>query len=82
MLMQRNSTYSIKIAKIEVDHRPTQIPMISLVLFEYGAKDKAFKKYVRKSPKVQYHLAMIYKSNNEDKKSSTYKRRIALVFMN
>jgi hypothetical protein len=43
-----------------------------LVLFEYGAKDKeiAEKYVVGKSfePKVQYHLAMIYKSNNEDKK--------------
>jgi hypothetical protein len=24
----KDSTFSIKIAKIEVDHRPTQIPMI------------------------------------------------------
>jgi hypothetical protein len=45
-----------------------------LVLFEYGAKDKALeiaeKVCSRESfePKVQYHLAMIYKSNNEDKK--------------
>jgi hypothetical protein len=38
-----------------------------------GQKDKALeiiKVCSRKSfePKVQYHLAMIYKSNNEDKK--------------
>jgi hypothetical protein len=28
MLMQKKQHLSIKIAKIEVDHRPTQIPMI------------------------------------------------------
>jgi hypothetical protein len=51
-----------------------------LVLFEYGAKDKALEiaEYVvGKSfePKA-IPYAMIYKSNNEDKKSSTYKEEL------
>jgi predicted fused transcriptional regulator/phosphomethylpyrimidine kinase len=59
-----------------------------LVLFEYGAKKIALeiakKVCSRKSfePKVQYHLAMIYKSNNEDQKVAPIKGRITLVFMN
>jgi hypothetical protein len=72
MLMQRNSTYSIKIAKIEVDHRPTPDSYDLLAWSYLNRKDKALEiaKYVvGKSfePKV-HHLAMIYKSNNEDKK--------------
>jgi hypothetical protein len=53
-----------------------------LVLFEYGAKKIALeiakKVCSRKSfePKVQYHLAMIYKSNNEDQKVAPIKEEL------
>jgi hypothetical protein len=51
-----------------------------LVLFEYGAKDKALEiaeKYVVGNHLSQRYntIAMIYKSNNEDK-SSTYKEEL------
>jgi hypothetical protein len=56
-----------------VDHRPTDsYDLLAWSYLNMGQRIKALeKKYVvGKSfePKVQYHLAMIYKSNNENKK--------------
>jgi tetratricopeptide (TPR) repeat protein len=75
---------ALKIAKIEVDHRPTpdSYDLLAWSYLNMGQKDKALeiaKKYVvGKSfePKVQYHLAMIYKSNNEDKKVAPIKEEL------
>ncbi|QKJ63946.1 tetratricopeptide repeat protein [Flavobacterium sp. M31R6] len=63
---------ALEIAKVEIDHRPTpdSYDLLAWSYLNLGQKKKALEiaqKYVAgKSfePKVQYHLAMIYKSNN------------------
>ncbi|PVX47447.1 tetratricopeptide repeat protein [Flavobacterium sp. 103] len=63
---------ALEIAKVEIDHRPTpdSYDLLAWSYLNLGQKKKALEiaqKYVvGKSfePKVQYHLAMIYKSNN------------------
>ncbi|MEZ7506466.1 hypothetical protein [Flavobacterium sp. Arc2] len=75
---------ALEIAKIEVDHRPTpdSYDLLAWSYLNMGQKDKALeiaKKYVvGKSfePKVQYHLAMIYKSNNEKQKVAPIKEEL------
>ncbi|WP_339920690.1 hypothetical protein [uncultured Flavobacterium sp.] len=75
---------ALEIAKIEVDHRPTpdSYDLLAWSYLNMGQKDKALeiaKKYVvGKSfePKVQYHLAMIYKSNNENQKVAPIKEEL------
>ncbi|CAM2943353.1 tetratricopeptide repeat protein [Flavobacterium frigoris] len=74
--VKETASKALEIAKIEVDHRPTpdSYDLLAWSYLNVGQKDKALaiaKKYVvGKSfePKVQYHLAMIYKSNNENQK--------------
>jgi len=63
---------ALEIAKIEVDHRPTpdSYDLLAWSYLNLGQNKKALeiaqKHVVGKTfePKVQYHLAMIYKSNN------------------
>jgi tetratricopeptide (TPR) repeat protein len=63
---------ALEIAKIEIEHRPTpdSYDLLAWSYFNLGENKKALqiaqKHVVGKSfePKVQYHLAMIYKSNN------------------
>lgn len=80
---------ALEIAKIEINHRPTpdSYDLLAWAYLNLGQNKKALeiaqKHVVGKSfePKVQYHLAMIYKSNNimeqvepikEELLSSTY----------
>jgi tetratricopeptide (TPR) repeat protein len=75
---------ALEIAKIEVDRRPTpdSYDLLAWSYLNMGQKDKALeiaKKYVvGKSfePKVQYHLAMIYKYNNENQKVAPIKEEL------
>ena len=75
---------ALEIAKIEVDHRPTpdSYDLLAWSYLNMGQNGKALeiaKKYVvGKSfePKVQYHLAMIYKSNNENEKVAPIKEEL------
>jgi tetratricopeptide (TPR) repeat protein len=79
-----NASKALEIAKVEVDHRPTpdSYDLLAWSYLNIGQKDKALeiaKKYVvGKSfePKVQYHLAMIYKSNNEIQKVAAIKEEL------
>lgn len=67
-----NASKAVSIAKIEVDHRPTpdSYDLLAWSYLNIGQPKKALKiaqaHVVGKShePKVQYHLAMIYKANN------------------
>ena len=64
---------AVKIAKIEVDHRPTPVSydLLAWSYFNAGENEKGLEianKYVDgKSfePELNYHLAVIYKANNE-----------------
>jgi tetratricopeptide (TPR) repeat protein len=75
---------ALEIAKIEVDHRPTpdSYDLLAWSYLNMGQKEKALaiaKKYVvgkSSEPKVQYHLAMIYKSNNEYQKVAPIKEEL------
>ncbi len=75
---------ALEIAKVEVDHRPTpdSYDLLAWAYLNVGEKAKALaiaqKHVVGKTfePKVQYHLAMIYKSNNEVQKVETIKEEL------
>jgi tetratricopeptide (TPR) repeat protein len=75
---------ALEIAKVEVDHRPTpdSYDLLAWSYLNMGQKEKALaiaKKYVvgkSSEPKVQYHLAMIYKSNNEYQKVAPIKEEL------
>ena len=64
---------ALEIAKVEVEHRPTPVSydLLAWSYYNLGDKQKALEiaqKYVEgKSfePKLNYHLAMIYKANNK-----------------
>lgn len=79
-----NATKALEIAKIEVDHRPTP-DSYNLLAWSYlntGESKKALEiakaHVIGKSfePKVQYHLAMIYKANNEMQKVAPIKEEL------
>ncbi len=69
---KETASKALEIAKIEIEHRPTpdSYDLLAWSYFNLGENKKALqiaqKHVVGKSfePKVQYHLAMIYKSNN------------------
>jgi tetratricopeptide (TPR) repeat protein len=75
---------ALEIAKIEVDHRPTpdSYDLLAWSYLNLGQNKKALEiaqKYVvgqSFEPKVQYHLAMIYKSNNSIEKVEPIKEEL------
>ncbi|CAN1512987.1 NrfG FOG, TPR repeat [Flavobacteriaceae bacterium] len=75
---------ALEIAKIEVDHRPTpdSYDLLAWSYLNLGQNTKALEiaqKYVvgqSFEPKVQYHLAMIYKSNNSIEKVEPIKEEL------
>ena len=81
---KQNAAKALEIAKIEVDHRPTpdSYDLLAWSYLNVGQKEKALaiaKQYVvGKSfePKVQYHLAMIYKANNDLEKVKPIKKEL------
>ena len=76
---------ALDIAKIEVDHRPTadSYDLLAWSYLNVGEPKKALeiaqRHVVGKSfePKVQYHLAMIYKSNNLAAKIAPIKQELS-----
>ncbi|MEM8521883.1 hypothetical protein [Flavobacterium sp. PL12] len=76
---------ALDIAKIEVDHRPTadSYDLLAWSYLNVGEPKKALeiaqRHLVGKSfePKVQYHLAMIYKSNNLAAKIAPIKQELS-----
>lgn len=78
------ATKALEIAKIEVEHRPTpdSYDLLAWAYFNLGKHKKALeiaeKHVVGKSfePEVQYHLAMIYKSNDLIPKSDEIKEEL------
>jgi Tfp pilus assembly protein PilF len=81
---KKTASKALEIAKIEVDHRPTadSYDLLAWSYYNLGENKKSLeiaKKYVvGKSfePKVQYHLAMIYKSNNLTQKTAFIKEEL------
>lgn len=81
---KETASKALEIAKIEVDHRPTP-DSYNLLAWSYlnmGENKKALEivnKFVigkTYEPHAQYHLAMIYKSNNELKKVAPIKKEL------
>lgn len=78
---KETASKALEIAKIEVDRRPTpdSYDLLAWSYLNVGQKSKALeiaKKYVvgkTAEPHVQYHLAMIYKANNENEKVAPIK---------
>jgi tetratricopeptide (TPR) repeat protein len=81
---EANATKALEIAKVEVDHRPTpdSYDLLAWSYLNMGQSKKALEiakaQVVGKSfePKVQYHLAMIYKANNEIDKVAPIKEEL------
>jgi Flp pilus assembly protein TadD len=81
---KETASKALEIAKIEVDHRPTpdSYDLLAWSYFNLGESKKALaiaQKYVAgKSfePNVQYHLAMIYKSNKLVEKVQPLKQEL------
>lgn len=79
-----NAAKALEIAKIEVDHRPTpdSYDLLAWSYLNTGESKKALEiakaHVIGKSfePKVQYHLAMIYKANNEMQKVAPIKEEL------
>lgn len=79
-----NAKKALEIAKIEVDHRPTpdSYDLLAWSYLNVGQHKKALEiakaHVIGKSfePKVQYHLAMIYKANNEIEKVTPIKKEL------
>ena len=75
---------ALEIAKIEIDHRPTpdSYDLLAWSYLNLGENKKALeiaqKHVVGQSfePKVQYHLAMIYKSNKQVEKVQPIKEEL------
>ena len=86
LFAQEKSTASkaLAIAKVEVEHRPTPVSydLLAWSYFNLGDKQKALEiaqKYVEgKSfePKLNYHLATIYKANNNSDKVWSIKEEL------
>ncbi|MFV5699293.1 tetratricopeptide repeat protein [Flavobacterium sp. ZT3R17] len=86
---KQTASKALEIAKIEIDHRPTpdSYDLLAWSYLNLGENKKALeiaqKHVVGQSfePKVQYHLAMIYKSNKEaDKVLSIKKELLSSVY--
>ncbi|UQD57184.1 hypothetical protein [Flavobacterium sp. K5-23] len=81
---KENAAKALEIAKIEVDHRPTpdSYDLLAWSYLNVGQHKKALEiakaHVIGKSfePKVQYHLAMIYKANNEMEKVEPIKKEL------
>jgi tetratricopeptide (TPR) repeat protein len=81
---KETASKALEIAKIEVDHRPTpdSYDLLAWSYLNVGENKKALEiaqKYVDErsfEPKVQYHLAMIYKSNNLTQKVKPIKEEL------
>ncbi|MFV8376115.1 tetratricopeptide repeat protein [Flavobacterium sp. LB1P71] len=81
---KQTASEALEIAKIEIDHRPTpdSYDLLAWSYFNLGESKKALeiaqKHVVGKSfePKVQYHLAMIYKSNKQVEKVQPIKEEL------
>ncbi|MCW2118450.1 hypothetical protein [Flavobacterium sp. 7A] len=79
------ATKALEIAKVEVDHRPTpdSYDLLAWSYLNTGDAKKALaianEKVVGKShePHIQYHLAMIYKANNEIDKVIPLKKELS-----
>ncbi|NDP28776.1 MAG: hypothetical protein GZ087_15345, partial [Flavobacterium sp.] len=83
---KKTASKALEIAKVEIDHRPTpdSYDLLAWSYLNLGQNKKALeiaqKFVVGKSfePKVQYHLAMIYKSNNIIEKVKPIKEELLL----
>lgn len=81
---KKTAPKALEIAKIEVEHRPTadSYDLLAWSYLNLGQNKKALEialnHVVGKSfePKVQYHLAVIYKSNNLSEKSAPIKKEL------
>ena len=81
---KQNTSKALEIAKIEVNHRPTpdSYDLLAWSYLNIGQNKKALEiaqnHVVGKShePKVQYHLAMIYKANNLAQKATPIKEEL------
>ncbi|MFV5687951.1 tetratricopeptide repeat protein [Flavobacterium sp. ZT3R25] len=81
---KQTASKALEIAKIEIDHRPTpdSYDLLAWSYFNLGENKKALeiaqKHVVGQSfePKVQYHLAMIYKSNKQVEKVQPIKEEL------
>ena len=81
---KKTAQKALEIAKLEVDHRPTadSYDLLAWSYLNVGENKKALeiaqRHVVGKSfePKVQYHLAMIYKSNNLASKTKPIKKEL------
>lgn len=81
---KETASKALEIAKVEVDHRPTpdSYDLLAWSYLNSGENKKALEiaqnHVVGKSfePKVQYHLAMIYKSNNLAQKTKPIKEEL------
>ncbi len=81
---KQTSTKALELAKVEVEHRPTPVSydLLAWSYFNLGDKQKALEieqKYVEgKSfePKLNYHLATIYKANNQLNKVEPIKQEL------
>ncbi|MFV8345757.1 tetratricopeptide repeat protein [Flavobacterium sp. ZB4P13] len=81
---KKTASKALEIAKIEVEHRPTadSYDLLAWAYLNVGENKKALEivqnHVVGKSfePKVQYHLAMIYKSNNLALKTKPIKEEL------
>ena len=80
----KTTAKALEIAKIEVNHRPTpdSYDLLAWSYYNMGDSKKALEiaqKYVvGKSfePKLNYHLAMIYKANNDNDKIAPIKKEL------
>lgn len=81
---EKTAAKALEIAKIEIDHRPTpdSYDLLAWSYYNLGDSKKALEiaqKYVvGKSfePKLNYHLAMIYKANNDIKEIEPIKKEL------
>lgn len=81
---KQSTSKALEIAKIEVNHRPTpdSYDLLAWSYLNIGQNKKALEiaqnHVVGKShePKVQYHLAMIYKANNLAQKATPIKEEL------
>ncbi|PRZ20650.1 tetratricopeptide repeat protein [Flavobacterium granuli] len=82
--VKETASKALAIAKIEVNHRPTpdSYDLLAWSYLKMGQNKKALEiaeKHVQGKtfePKVQYHLAMIYKSNNKMNKVAPIKQEL------
>lgn len=81
---KKTAPKALEIAKIEVEHRPTadSYDLLAWSYLNLGQNKKALEIALNHvagksfEPKVQYHLAMIYKSNNLSQKSAPIKEEL------